>query len=206
MIFKEKIFKIPTECIYKEQMNGLGDKTLPDFEPISFSCAIKSEHRRKWAEEEIIQSYLMSAKLLANNIRQQNQIIGIKIFNKESLAIPTIYLCRHSIELSLKNTISKISGHDETGHDLVKLWNKFNKNISPYISLNNDKCLLDTIEEFIFQISNLDDNGNKLRYVEQIKGGYSQEKFLWVNVIAIVEQTESLINQLKLINEECISQ
>ena len=53
--------------------------------------------------------------------------------------------------------------------------------------------------EFIKNMDVLDDNGTKLRYPVQENKSFSQEKFMWANTRAIVENTESFVKQMELL-------
>lgn len=113
MIFSDIIFrKIPVEQMYKAQMDGFGDESLKDFNPILLSSTYVSEKREESTEKEFIDSYLEGAKVLMKETYERQRRIGIKkIFYNYSLALPTIYLCRHCLELSLKRAI-RLFGKD----------------------------------------------------------------------------------------------
>lgn len=67
-------------------------------------------------------------KLQMNEIyRNQGQMAaGInKVFYSYSLSIPAIYLCRHCIELSIKNAISHLGKDGKATHGLEGQWNAF---------------------------------------------------------------------------------
>lgn len=54
MIFSKEIFKkVPTTEMYKSQMNGLGDKSLNDFNPITLSCAFIAEKKKKVQQKNL---------------------------------------------------------------------------------------------------------------------------------------------------------
>ena len=82
-------------------LDGFKDKSLPDFNPVTFSSTFVQEVRTDETQKEFIRSYLESAKVLAKELtRLETPRMGIqKVFYNYSLTLPTIYLCRHCMEL-----------------------------------------------------------------------------------------------------------
>ena len=84
MIFEDIIFSpVQIEELYKPQMlDGFEDRSLPDFNPVTFSSTFVQEVRADEAQKEFIRSYLESAKALARELdRQEIPRMGItKIF------------------------------------------------------------------------------------------------------------------------------
>lgn len=203
MIFKDIIFeKISIEQMYKTQMNRFNDKSLIDFNPIALSSALISDKRKEGAENEFIDSYLEGAKVIMHEIyRKQRQMAdGInKIFYNYSLEIPTIYLCRHCIELSIKHAIGRQGKDSKQTHGLEGQWNAFRQYLPQDRISGKERSLLNNMGEFIRSMDSLDDNGTRLRYPVQEDKSYSQENFMWTNTRAIVENTESFVKQLELL-------
>ncbi len=201
MIFKDLVFqKVPQEFLYKSQMNGLRDPTLVEFQPIAVSCIMKKEFRKNYAEIELIFSYLQSAKILGEKIEQDAKGTNARmVFKKFSLILPTIYLCRHCIELSIKHAISKFKQQPKSKHGLIGLWSTLLQIDSFKLCSEKEKTLLKSMGKFVDTINVLDNNGTRLRYAEQNDGSDSQETFLFVSMKTIISQTESFVNQLELL-------
>lgn len=200
MIFKDMIFiKVSLEQMYKPQVNGFRDETLPEFNPILFSSTFKNEQKRKEADIEYIKSYLESAKILVDETyKRQICANGIKkIFYNYSLELPTIYMCRHCLELSIKHAINKLGKEAKNTHGLEGQWNAFMQYISKDMISGKERTILKNMGEFIRNIDGLDDNGTKLRYPLQEDKSFSQGEFLWVNTKQIVKSTEDFVNQME---------
>lgn len=199
MIFKDNIFeKICVNDMYKSQMkDGLSDKTIPDFCPLSLSSTLKNEYKKDGFEREYIDSYLKAAKILADNaikIGHPTNNCGISTVLLNNVTIPMLYMVRHTMELSIKYEIECIDGKPKEVHGLIKLWNSFCSYLPKHIS-GKDRSSLKNMYEFLKCIDLLDNTGTKLRYSRD-KNGYTQGDFMWINPIKIVDNTEKFINQL----------
>lgn len=203
MIFSDIIFKkIPVEQMYKSQMEGFGDESLKDFNPMLLSSTYVSEKREEGAEKEFIVSYLEGAKVLMKETYERQRPMRIKkIFYSYSLALPTIYLCRHCLELSLKRAIRLFGRDIKLTHGLEGQWCVFRQCLPEKIISGKERSLLNRMGEFIKDIDRLDDNGTRLRYPVQRDKSFSQEQFLWANTKAIVENTESFVKQMDLLKQ-----
>jgi len=201
MIFKDIVFQeIEKHDLYKEKMNGLDDPTLKQFHPLALSCTIKEECKKDWAEKEFIQSYLQSAKVLGEKLKlEEMQLPGV-VFKTYSLSLPAIYLCRHCVELSIKHTISMLNKPPKKNHGLKGLWNALRQYIPQEKCSEQEISILNGMSDFINVLNDLDDNGSKLRYADQTDGTISQNAFIWVNTMAITDQTEVFIEQLELLD------
>lgn len=202
MIFKENNFRsIPVEKLYKSQMNGLNDSSIPEFNPVLFSTTFKDEFRDDESQEEYIRSYLKSAFFLSEKLDGlEKPRLGInKAYYNYSLTLPIIYLCRHSLELSIKFAISRTGGQPKRVHDLEKLWSSL-LSMFPKQHSGKERSTLKNMGQFISSMNLLDDTGTKLRYPKERDGNYSQNQFMWANAIVIVSTTEKFIQQLNLID------
>ena len=86
----------------KEQFNGL-TKEVYKWDCVSISPFFKEEFRNKTAEKEIADAYLHSAECLYMCLhRENNPDNGIKVFRMNQMCMPFLFLCRHTIELSIK--------------------------------------------------------------------------------------------------------
>lgn len=193
MIFEDIIFSpVQIEELYKPQMlDGFEDRSLPDFNPVTFSSTFVQEVRADEAQKEFIRSYLESAKALARELdRQEIPRMGItKIFYNYSLTLPIIYLCRHCMELSIKYAITHVNGHPKEVHGLKKLWSSLLSYLPEKIS-GKERSILKGMGSFAQAIDCLDNTGTKLRYATNSDGSCNQDRFLWANSQKIVQSTE----------------
>lgn len=203
MIFNEILFEFTcVEELYKTTMNGLNDNTLKNFYPVALSSAFKKDNQINAGYNEFIHSYIESAKIVSKHLENQNtNTPGIDYVFRYSLMPSIIFLCRHSLELSIKYTISKLNKEFKAIHNLHELWTSFYKDINQHNISEQEKMLLDKMSDFIEAMNNLDEKGTMLRYPVDKNDKFTQE-FLWANPIKIVEITESFINQLLSINIE----
>lgn len=202
MIFKEVLFEaINVEKLYKTQMNGMNDISIPEYNPITFSSVYKEEVRADALQKEFIKSYLESAKILSERLEElEKPRMGImKVFYNYSLTLPIIYLCRHCLELSIKYAISRIYGKPKAVHGLDKVWSSFLSYLPENYS-GKERSLLKCMGSFIQNINLLDDTGTKLRYPLEQNGTCTQNKFLWANSKLIVSTTEKFVKQLEVID------
>ena len=206
MIFKNNVFEqVCIDNLYKSQMyDGLSDKTLPNFCPLTISSALKEEYKKEEFEKEYIDSYLSAARILANNairICHPNSNCGISmVFSNDNVTIPMLYMVRHTLELSIKYAIKCIDVKPKDAHGLIKLWNSFCSYL-PNSRCGKDRSVLKKMNEFLECIDLLDTTGTKLRYPED-KNGFTQNDFKWIDPINIVNNTEKFINQLYALDIE----
>jgi len=208
MIFKEQFFKsVPTQKLYKSQMNGTSDATLSDFNPLTLSSAFNTNSKTDGSQEEFIWSYLEGAKVLSRQLKELEKPRGPvrKIFYKHSLNIPIIYLCRHCLELSIKYAIYRLGDSPKQSHKLSGLWSSFISKL-PKERSGKEKTIIKNMGDFINDINLLDDTGSKLRYPLDNDGSYTQDKFIWVNSDLIVSTTEVFVKQLKALDIDKINQ
>lgn len=206
MIFKELIFeKVNVDKLYKTQMNGFADPSIPNYNLITFGSLFKEEFKQESLQKEFIQSYLKSAIILSEeNEKLQEPGNGInKIFFAHSLTLPILYLCRHCVELEIKYAISRIGGKPKDVHPLEKIWSSFLSYLPQNDSVK-EKNILKDMGRFVKNIHLLDDTGTKLRYSLDTNGKCTQDKALWVNSKLIVLMTEKFINQLELLDIDSI--
>ena len=197
-IFKSHIFSgVKQETLYKRQMiDGFGDKTLPQFAPLVFSAFAKQEYKHEMFEEEFINSFLKSAKLLAEASRKDNSPLpGVYLFHTYSLVLPVLYMTRHCIELSMKRAIRLVGGKPKQTHKLMGLWSSFLSKL-PEECTANDKRTLERMQRFVSYIDTLDENGEKLRYPEGNDKQLTQDTFYWVDCVAVTETLDCFVKQL----------
>ena len=174
----------------REKFNGLTNE-VHNWELVKTSTILKSEYKQ--GNIEIACSYLNAAKKiyldLKNEIHSQNGITTLRI---NQLTIPFLYLCRHSIELSIKVVLDYNKITYGNIHNLKELFSK----LSIEDKLNDDYILLIEVLDFI------DDKGMWLRYDRDLKNKKEYiEKPLFINATEIINVTENFINFM--LNELC---
>lgn len=124
--------------------------------------------------------YLYSALYLQNGIiedRKANDVLSLYI-------IPCTYLCRHSIELKLKECLLEKYGNIENSHSIEKLWYKLSeKSILHYDELN----------AFVKELETIDKNEMALRYGVSVKLEPLQEDFVF-DIDALLKNTKFFFN------------
>lgn len=205
MIFSKLTFNCPQKEIFlKEKMNGVCDKTISKYDFLSYNTVIKKEERKNVAEREYIYSYLKCAKITCEEMereKKENPPFVLSVFYNYSLCIPCIYLCRHTLELTIKYGISLFGKEPRGIHGLQSLWDSFYSNISTERD-DKEKAVLKSMGKFIKIIEELDDDGTKLRYASQKnkenkdEDKFSQERPMFVNTREIINTTEKFVDQI----------
>lgn len=199
IIFKSDVFpEVKPETLYKPQMmDGLGDKTLGQYAPLTCGAFMKPECKRDMFEKEFISSFLESAKILAAVSRRDNALVpGIYLFHTYSLMLPVLYMTRHCMELSIKRAIRLMGGKPKQTHKLMGLWSSFLSRLSQERDVSDEK-ILKRMQDFVRVVDALDDNGEKLRYPEGNDKQFTQDTFYWVNCVAVADTLEHFVNQLE---------
>lgn len=74
-----------------------------NWDMVSASSILKKEFKDCENEKEIINSYANAVNYIANGIKEQNHpSAGVLNVRMNSLVVPFIFLCRHTVELILK--------------------------------------------------------------------------------------------------------
>lgn len=199
MIFSEYNFDdFENESLFKEQMkDGLSDPTLHSFSPLSHSSYMKEEIRKAEFETEYIEDYLQATKALATVAHLSNSPTPcLYTMRNYSLALPTLFLSRHCIELSIKSCIRRLGGTAKDSHKLDSLWSSLLSKI-PTARTPKEQHILDEMHNFVKVFDTLDADGTKLRYSIDKFDTLNQEKFLWVNCIEIEKKVEQFVRQLE---------
>ncbi len=200
MIFKKNIWNedINESQLLKRQVNGFNDPCIMKYSPLLFSAFYKEEFKENEMKKEYIRSFIEAAKSLAKSeSNQQPNMNGIfKIFHNYSLTLPTLYLCRHSIEIAIKYSLEAMKVEYKKIHKLKELWKKLLDSIPDELKNGEERTIIKNMSLFIDIMNNLDENGQKLRYAIQTNGKLSQDNFLWVYLQNIVESTENFVNQI----------
>lgn len=208
MIFKEKKWESISDelSLYKRQVNGLNNPCLKDYDPLLFSACFKEEYKRSKMTDEYIKSFIEAAKALSKATKeQQSNFPGTnKIFYSYSLTLPTLYLCRHSMEMVIKYSLEILHIEFKKIHKLNELWDKLVKSIPKEFQSGKERTIISNMGLFVDKMNSLDENGQRLRYAIQTSGDLSQDNFLWVNIQGVVNCTEIFIYQILSIDVDSI--
>ncbi len=101
--------------------------------------------------------------------------------------IPCAFLCKHSIELKLKECLLNMGGKELKGHSVLQLWDKLNKSDIPQY---------DKLQGFIVDVEKIDNNEMALRYGISKALEPLQEKFKF-DVDSLISNTMFLFNILE---------
>lgn len=155
---------------------------------ISISPFLKEEFRNKMAEREIMGAYLHSAECLYMFFCNENNPDNkIKVFRANQMCMPFLFLCRHTIELSIKEVLNNKQGKTRKIHKLKELWNELYREIE----INNSD-----FDMLIDVLNTIDDDGCKLRYSNDGKGNNYNNKPCFIRADLILKTTKELYNFL----------
>lgn len=100
--------------------------------------------------------------------------------------IPCTFLCKHSIELKLKECLLSKGIHTLTGHSVLEIWNNLNEDQIPHGT---------ELKSFLCEVEKIDNNEMALRYGISKKLVPLQEDFKF-NIDNMITNTMYLFNVL----------
>lgn len=123
--------------------------------------------------------YLNSALYLQKGIIDNRRVPSASLY-----LIPCAYLCRHSVELKLKECLAKKTGSITKTHSFSELWDALDEKTLPHY---------EAINEFIRELAELDENGMALRFGVSVKLEPLKEKFQF-SIDALLDNTKFFFN------------
>ncbi|HBO65436.1 MAG TPA: hypothetical protein DD628_01975 [Clostridiales bacterium] len=163
------------------------DMNSPDlfnWDMVFVSSILKKEYKSDGSEKEVINGYANAVNCIANEIKIQNHSdAGVLIVRSNSLVIPFIFLCRHTVELILKYLRKQLSLQNPNKHSLRYLWGDIEKAIIE--SKPSEKEAVENISEYIYALEKLDPDGSHARYPKSMKGEIYHEKPKFIRVMEI---------------------
>jgi hypothetical protein len=86
----------------------------------------------------------------------------------ERVALPLFFLCRHSIELSIRGAIIEYAealgeSPDVAGHSLARLWNELMR-LAQATGFKNDDARTIHCEKLVLHLHDVDPDGERFRY------------------------------------------
>lgn len=203
-VFNDHVFpKYMSQQVMKSQMDGFNDPTLRDFSLLDSSALMKDEFKADRFDDEFIRSFLNAAKELAAAGRKAIDKPGMYLMLEYSYAIPVMFLTRHCIELAIKRAIKRCGAEPKRDHGLTSLWNSLLSRF-PRQKCRGDNRTIKNMGAFVKAVADIDNNGISLRYPQDKSGRLTQDRPLFVNNEEVVSYLEKFVEQLELIDFDCI--
>lgn len=203
-VFNDHVFpKYMSQQVMKSQMDGFNDPTLRDFSLLDSSALMKDEFKADRFDDEFIRSFLNAAKELAAAGRKAIDKPGMYLMLEYSYAIPVMFLTRHCIELAIKRAIKRCGAEPKRDHGLTSLWNSLLSRF-PRQKCREDNRTIKNMGAFVKAVADIDNNGISLRYPQDKSGRLTQNRPLFVNNEEVVSYLEKFVEQLELIDFDCI--
>lgn len=203
-VFNDHVFpKFMSQQVMKSQMDGFNDPTLRDFSLLDSSALMKDEFKADRFDDEFIRSFLNAAKELAAAGRKAIDKPGMYLMLEYSYAIPVMFLTRHCIELAIKRAIKRCGAEPKRDHGLTSLWNSLLSRF-PRQKCREDNRTIKNMGAFVKAVADIDNNGISLRYPQDKSGRLTQDRPLFVNNEEVVSYLEKFVEQLELIDFDCI--
>lgn len=203
-VFNDHVFpKYMSQQVMKSQMDGFNDPTLRDFSLLDSSALMKDEFKADKFDDEFIRSFLNAAKELAAAGRKAIDKPGMYLMLEYSYAIPVLFLTRHCIELAIKRAIKRCGAEPKRDHGLTSLWNSLLSRF-PRQKCREDNRTIKNMGAFVKAVADIDNNGISLRYPQDKSGRLTQDRPLFVNNEEVVSYLEKFVEQLELIDFDCI--
>lgn len=177
------------EELIRHQFNGLTAE-IYDWECLTPTVFLKESVKGDIAEKEMVMAYLRTAELLfCELVRDNNPLYYMKVVRSNQICMPFLYVCRHSLELSIKLRIRFEIKQTVSGHKLSELYENLISNIPELKNSTELSILVDVLNE-------IDDDGCKLRYSKDKKDKVYQEKPTFIKADRILELTKKVCNAL----------
>lgn len=177
------------EELIRHQFDGLTAE-IYDWECLTPTVFLKESLKGDIAEKEMIMAYLRAAELLyCGLLRDNNPLYHMKVVHSNQICMPFLYVCRHSLELSIKFRIRFQIKKTISGHKLSELYEKLISNI-PEVKNNIELSILVEV------LNEIDDDGCKLRYSKDKKDNVYQEKPTFIKADGILELTKKICGVL----------
>lgn len=173
------------------KVNGFWDMVMP-------AAIFKDEFKSDEAEIETVLSYANALNCITNELLKQNHSPTTPmVLNRNSLALPFIFLARHTVELSLKYLCNVLNLEYQFKHRLITLWDKIVDYINKYNILNNEETKeFDDIKAFIGALEELDCDGSRSRYSKDVSGKLYNPTPKFINAHNINEVVQNLLVKL----------
>ena len=203
-VFNDHVFpKYMSQQVMKSQMDGFSDPTLRNFSLLDLSTLMKDAVTTDIYTADDTQSLLNAAKELAVAGRRAIDRPGMYVMLEHSYAIPVMFLTRHCIELAIKRAIKRCGAEPKKDHSLTSLWSSLLSRF-PRQRCREDGRAIKNMGAFVEAVAEIDDNGISLRYPQDKSGRLTQDRPLFVNDEEVVSYLEKFVEQLQLIDFDCL--
>lgn len=194
------------ELCKPQMVGGFADRSLPDFDPLLTSSMLKPDMRREAAETEYIDSFLESADCLAREIKSKTVVgssgeVLFKPFFSNSLVLPAVYICRHVVELAMKEALGKWGVEYQYTHSLCKLWESVEGRLAERVGCEEGATCAESMAILVETLDDIDERGTKLRYAICKNAENLSDSFMWVNVSELVGAVRLFVAQLRMVQE-----
>lgn len=190
------MLKFDRDSFIKDNLD-LHSPDIFNWDMVSASSILKKEFKDCENEKEIINSYANAVNYNANGIKEQNHpSAGVLNVRMNSLVVPFIFLCRHTVELILKYLRKSLGLNSPNKHSLMNLWNEIEQ-----IIVTKDSSLKEAMEYlrgYISVLEELDPDGVHSRYSKSPKGELYLNKPKFIRVKSLNEVLQNVL--LPLIN------
>ena len=167
------------------------------WELISASSVMREEFQYSGAKFEIVQSYLHAIDLLAAEPKNYGKY---KLISMRTVWVPLLFLCRHVMELSLKNALELTNVKvEKPTHNIASLWKKFVESNRPHIT-KEDRPIIDRIAVLVKVLSKLDPDGEHFRYSTSNKNELFRDKPYLINPKRFSDEVHSAVLALNNID------
>ena len=181
--------------------NKFENEITNEWDIISTTTLFKKDFKENESEKEIILGYANALNCITNYLLKQNHSNqDLIIFRQDSLAIPFIFLARHTVELILKYICNLLGIEYKPKHGLSILWDEISVMLRENSPIQED--YLEDIKNFISVMEDLDCDGSHSRYSKDNKGKLYNEKPKFINAFEINKFIQNvfvnLVNSIKI--------
>ena len=159
------------------------------------SSIYRNEIKDIEAEKEIIRGYAKATNCLFEEIKRTNHpSSGELILTVNSLVVPFVFLCRHTVELIIKYLRNSLSIPPTNTHPLLALWNDVeNALIEKAPSDSSLKEFIENAKIYISVLEELDPDGTRARYSKSTSGKPYHSKPKYIRVIALNDVLQRML-------------
>ena len=174
------------------------DLHFPDWfnwDMVLVSSLYKKEYKDDENEKEVINGYANAVDCIANAIKVQNHPrVGVLAFRSNSLVVPFIFLCRHTVELILKYLRKRFGLSNPNKHGLLCLWVGVEKKLIEANLLIKEPT--EGLREYISVLEELDPDGSHARYSKHCKGETYYNRPQYIHVAQLNNVLQEVLLQL----------
>lgn len=188
------MLKFERDYFIKENLD-LHSPDLFSWDMVLVSSLYKKEYKADENEKEVINGYANAVDCIANEIKVQNHPgVGVLAFRSNSLVVPFIFLCRHTVELILKYLRKCLGLNTPNKHGLLYLWDEIEKTLIEANSSATEAIV--GLREYISVLEELDPDGAHARYSKNCKGETYYNCSLYIHVEELNNVLQKVLLQL----------